>query len=100
MALPCGDAETVSGGIRQHQNASSEASSRYSHSFTLVCRCANPVNSSWVVDLGRLVTESRRVSPRKRLGQILGQIRKLFIRTPQPQTRSFIFVPETKTDWF
>ena len=31
VALPCGDAETVSGGIRQHQNASSEASSRYSH---------------------------------------------------------------------
>ena len=33
VALPCGDAETVSGGIRQHQNASSEASSRYSHSL-------------------------------------------------------------------
>ena len=37
VALPCADAETVSGGTRQHQNASSEASSRYSHSFTLVC---------------------------------------------------------------
>ena len=33
MALSCGDAETVSGGIRQHQNASSEASSRYSRSI-------------------------------------------------------------------
>jgi hypothetical protein len=33
VALSCGDAETVSGGTRQHQNASSEASSRYSHSM-------------------------------------------------------------------
>lgn len=33
VALPCGDAETASGGTRQHQNASSEASSRYSHSI-------------------------------------------------------------------
>ena len=32
VALPCGDAETASGGTQQHQNASSEASSRYSHS--------------------------------------------------------------------
>lgn len=32
VALLCGDAETVSGGTRQHQNASSEASSRYSRS--------------------------------------------------------------------
>ena len=33
VALPCGDAETASGGTQQHQNASSEASSRYSHSI-------------------------------------------------------------------
>jgi hypothetical protein len=33
VALLCGDAETVSGGTRQHQNASSEASSCYSHSI-------------------------------------------------------------------
>lgn len=32
VALLCGDAETVSGGTRQHQNVSSEASSRYSRS--------------------------------------------------------------------
>ena len=32
VALPCGDAETASGGTQQHQNASSETSSRYSHS--------------------------------------------------------------------
>ena len=32
-ALPYGDVETASGGTRQHQNASSEASSRYSHSI-------------------------------------------------------------------
>ena len=31
VALLYGDAETASGGTRQHQNASSEASSRYSH---------------------------------------------------------------------
>ena len=36
VALPCGDAETVSGGTRQHQNASSEASSRYPHSMALI----------------------------------------------------------------
>ena len=36
VALPCGDAETASGGTQQHQNTSSEASSRYSHSMTLV----------------------------------------------------------------
>ena len=33
VALSCGDAETASVGTRQHQNASSEASSRYSHSM-------------------------------------------------------------------
>lgn len=33
VALLCGDAETVSVGTRQHQNASSEAGSRYSHSI-------------------------------------------------------------------
>ena len=37
VALPCGDAETVSGGTRRYQNASPEASCRYSYSFTLVC---------------------------------------------------------------
>ena len=36
VALPCGDAETASGGTQQHQNTSSEASSRYSHSMALV----------------------------------------------------------------
>ena len=46
VALLYSDAETVSGGTRQHQNASSEASSHYSHSivknslqFVPVCRC-------------------------------------------------------------
>lgn len=34
VALSCGDAKTVSGGTRQHQNASSKASFRYSHSVT------------------------------------------------------------------
>ena len=33
VALPCSDAKTVPGGTRRHQNASSEASSRYSHSI-------------------------------------------------------------------
>lgn len=37
VALPCGDAETASGGTQQHQNASSEASSRYSHSMNRKC---------------------------------------------------------------
>lgn len=37
VALPYGDAETVSGGTRRYQNASPEASYRYSYSFTLVC---------------------------------------------------------------
>ena len=36
VALSCGDAETVPGGTRQYQNASSEASFRYSHSMALV----------------------------------------------------------------
>lgn len=33
MALLYGDVETASGGTQQHQNTSSEASSRYSHSI-------------------------------------------------------------------
>ena len=33
VALLYGDAETVSGCTRQHQNASSESSSSYSHSM-------------------------------------------------------------------
>ena len=51
---------------------------RYSHSFTLVCCGAIPVNSSWVVGLGRHAAESLRASSRRRLRQILGQIRELF----------------------
>ena len=77
-ALPCGDAETASGDTRQHQNASSEASFRYSHSFTLVCCGAIPIGSSLVVGFVHLAAESRRVTSRRRLGQALGQIRKLF----------------------
>lgn len=50
----------------------------YSHSFTLVCRGVIPVNSCWVVDIGRHAAESCRMSSRMRLGQILGQIRELF----------------------
>ena len=38
MALLCGDAEAASGGTRQHQNASPEASTRYSHSVTNAVR--------------------------------------------------------------
>lgn len=69
VALSCGDAETVSGGTRQHQNASSEASFRCSHSmvktasslfqFVAVCSSlfylhsvskmpANPWDQIWV----------------------------------------------------
>lgn len=50
----------------------------YSHSFTLVCRGAIPIESSLVVCFVHLAAESLRVSSRKRLGQALGQIRKLF----------------------
>lgn len=50
----------------------------YSHSFTLVCCCAIPVNSSWVVGFRCLATESRRVSSRRSLRQNVGQRRKLF----------------------
>ena len=78
VALLYGDAETASGDTRQHQNGSPEASSRYSHSFTLVCCGAIPIGSSLVVGFVHLVAESLRVSSRKRLGQALGQIRKLF----------------------
>ncbi len=46
----------------------------YSNYFTLACRGVIPVNSTWVVGLGRLAAESRRVSSRR----CLGQIRKLF----------------------
>ena len=70
---------------KQHQavlsstkNTSSEASSRYSHSFTLVYCCVIPVDSSWLVDFDRHTVESRRVTSRRRLGQILGQNRELF----------------------
>lgn len=37
VALLYGDAETAPGGTWRHQNASPEASYRYSYSFTLVC---------------------------------------------------------------
>ena len=78
VALPCGDAETVSGGTRRYQNASPEASYRYSYSFTLVCWSVIPVNFCLVVGFDCLAAESRRVSSHRRLGQALGQIRKLF----------------------
>ncbi|MGN8690287.1 transposase [Atopobiaceae bacterium HCP3S3_F7] len=42
----------------------------HSHSFTCVCRDANPVDSRLVVSLGHLATESRRVSSRRSLGRI------------------------------
>ena len=51
---------------------------RYSHSFTPICCGVIQVNSSWAVGLDCLAAESRRVTSRRRLGQILGQNRKLF----------------------
>jgi len=60
------------------QNASPEASTRYSHSFTLVCCGAIPIGSSSVVGFVHLAAESLRVSSLRRLGQALGQICKLF----------------------
>lgn len=45
VALLYGDAETASGGTRRHQNASSEASSRYSRSIVK--------NSLWFVSVCR-----------------------------------------------
>lgn len=44
----------------------------------LVCRGAIPIGSSLVVGFVHLAAESLRVSSRRRLGQTLGQIRKLF----------------------
>ena len=60
----------------------------YSHSFTPVCCGVIPVNSSWAVGLDCLAAKSRRVTSRRRLGQTLGQIRKLF-RNRKP-TVSFL----------
>ena len=88
VALPCGDAETVPDGTQPHQNASSEASFCYSHSFTLVCRYVIPAYSSWAVDYRRFTVESRRVTSRGCLGQILRQARKLF-RNLEP---AFLFL--------
>ena len=88
VALLYGDAETAPGGTRRYQNASPEASSRYSHSFTLACCSVIPVKFCLVVGFDCLAAESRRVSSRRRLGQILGQIRKLF-RNREP-TVSFL----------
>ena len=92
VALSCGDAETVSGGTRQHQNASSEASSRYSHSFTLVCCGAIPSGSSLVVGFVHLAAESLRVSSRRRLGQTWDKFANYF-ETASPQ---FHFCPGDK----
>ncbi len=78
VALLYGDAETTPGGTRRYQNASPEASSRYSRSFALACRSVIPVNFCLVVGFDCLAAESRRVSSHRRLGQALGQIRKLF----------------------
>ena len=57
---------------------SSVVKGSYSHSFTLVCCGAIPIGSSLVVGFVHLTAESLRVSSRRRLGQTLGQIRKLF----------------------
>ena len=64
------------------------------HSFMLVCRGAIPIGSSLVVGFVHLAAESLRVSSRRRLGQTLGQIRKLFRN--RKLAVSF-FVPGTKT---
>lgn len=77
-ALLYGDAKTAPGGTRRYQNASPEASSRYSHSFTLVYYSVIPVNFCLVVGFDCLAAESRRASSHRSLGQALGQIRKLF----------------------
>ena len=78
VALLYGGAETAPGGTRRYQNASPEASYRYSYSFTLACCSVIPVNFCLVVGFDCLAAESRRVSSHRRLGQALGQIRKLF----------------------
>lgn len=69
----------------------------YSHSFTLVCRGDNPVDSSLVVGFRRFVAESRRMSSCGHLGQILGQNRGLF-RNREPAVP--FLSPGTKTDRF
>ena len=78
VALLYGGAETAPSGTWRYQNASPKASSRYSHSFTLACCSVIPVNFCLVVGFDCLAAESRRVSSHRRLGQTLGQIRKLF----------------------
>ena len=78
VALLYGDAETAPGGTRRYQSASPEASSRYSHSFTLACCSVIPVKFCPVVGLDCLAAESCRASSHMRLGQALGQLRKLF----------------------
>lgn len=62
----------------RHSKIQVRTLSDYSHSFTLVCRGVIPVTPSWLVGLDRHTAESRRVTSRGRLRQILGQIRELF----------------------
>ena len=63
--------------IWYYSNISNVCSS-YSYSFTLFCRGAIPIGSSLVVGFVHHAAESLRVSSRRRLGQTLGQVRKLF----------------------
>ena len=78
VALLYGDVETAPGGTRRYQNASPEASYRYSYPFTLACCSVIPVKFCPFVGFDCLAAESCRVSSHMRLGQALGQIRKLF----------------------
>ena len=71
-------ARIAEGSASIHKAESSLDLTRYSHSFTLVYCCVIPVDSSWLVDFDRHTTESRCVTSRRRLGQILGQKRELF----------------------
>ena len=50
----------------------------YSHSFTPVCRGIISAHSSLLIGFSGLAAESRRMSPRGRLGQNMGQPRELF----------------------
>lgn len=95
VAFPWGEAETVPGGTRQHQNASSEASSRYFRSMAQVLPYRH---SSCTQFSAPSQTECHRMMRRcvsSSTGTKLGQLQKTHFKL---KALSFRFIPKGTAD--
>ena len=93
VALPCGDAETASGGTQQHQNTSSEASSRYSHSMASVLSSRHSSYTQFSASTRNACRRMTRCRVSSASGTKAGTTSKTFFKL---RALSFCFCPKVR----